>query len=231
MCDDHAASGLTADAESGLSRRHFLHATAAAGAAAALFRKIPRLPLHSAARPADADGNSAYSMAMHVHSSFSEQSGPRSAWSRPARGRSRSAQPGRSANAAPMTAGRCPCGSSPAASGPIPARTVFTPGLRSRRRISTGKDTGIGHFPSGGCGRRVADRHLHRRHPAGVAGAPGPGRPAGQRRAENHPLPHPARRCPAHPHQRLAASTLTSARPSQRPRKEAPGNAVYCLAR
>jgi hypothetical protein len=75
MCDDHAASGLTADAESGLSRRHFLHATAAAGAAAALFRKIPRLPLHSAARAADADGNSAYSMAMHVHSSFSEQSG------------------------------------------------------------------------------------------------------------------------------------------------------------
>lgn len=75
MCDDHAASSLTANAESGLSRRHFLHATAAAGAAAALFRKIPRLPLHSAARAADADGNSAYSMAMHVHSSFSEQSG------------------------------------------------------------------------------------------------------------------------------------------------------------
>ena len=75
MCDDHTASSLTADAESGLSRRHFLHATATAGAAVALFRKIPRLPLRSAARAADADGNSAYSMTMHVHSSFSEQSG------------------------------------------------------------------------------------------------------------------------------------------------------------
>ena len=52
-----------------------MHATAAVGAAAVLFRKIPRLPLRSASRAVAADGNSAYSMAMHVHSSFSEQSG------------------------------------------------------------------------------------------------------------------------------------------------------------
>jgi hypothetical protein len=52
-----------------------LHGTAVAAAAAALFRKIPRLPLRSAAREVAADGTSAYSMAMHVHSSFSEQSG------------------------------------------------------------------------------------------------------------------------------------------------------------
>ena len=52
-----------------------MHATAAVGAAAVLFRKIPRLPLRSASRAVAADGNSAYSMAMHVHSSSSEQSG------------------------------------------------------------------------------------------------------------------------------------------------------------
>lgn len=38
-----------------------------------MFSKFPRLPLHSAAREVAADGNSAYSMAMHIHSSFSEQ--------------------------------------------------------------------------------------------------------------------------------------------------------------
>jgi len=58
-----------------LTRRNFIHGTAAAGAAAALLRKFPRLPLHSPARAVAADGRSAYSMAMHVHSSFSEQSG------------------------------------------------------------------------------------------------------------------------------------------------------------
>ena len=49
-----------------------MYGTAAAAAAAAL---SPRLPLRSAARAAAADGTSAYSMAMHMHSSFSEQSG------------------------------------------------------------------------------------------------------------------------------------------------------------
>lgn len=74
MCDDQHPPGQD-DAGSGLSRRHFLHGTAAVAAATALFREIPRLPLRSAARPAAADGTSAYSMAMHVHSSFSEYDG------------------------------------------------------------------------------------------------------------------------------------------------------------
>jgi hypothetical protein len=47
-------------------------------AAAALLPQLPwaaRLPLRSAARPVTANGASAYSMAMHVHSSFSEMDG------------------------------------------------------------------------------------------------------------------------------------------------------------
>ena len=52
-----------------------MHATAATAAAAALLRRSPRLPLRSAAREVAADGTAAFSMAMHVHSSFSEQSG------------------------------------------------------------------------------------------------------------------------------------------------------------
>ena len=72
MCGDEAASAQPAGAGAGLSRRQFVHGTAAAAAAAAL---LPRLPLRSAARAAAADGTSAYSMAMHIHSSFSEQSG------------------------------------------------------------------------------------------------------------------------------------------------------------
>jgi hypothetical protein len=77
MCDDQGAGSGQAAAESGISRRRALHATAAVAAAAALPR-IPlpaRLPLRPAAREATADGKSAFSMAMHVHSSFSEQSG------------------------------------------------------------------------------------------------------------------------------------------------------------
>ncbi len=72
MCGDEAASGQSETARAGVSRRQFMHGTAAAAAGAALF---PRLPLRSAARAAAADGASAYSMAMHIHSSFSEQSG------------------------------------------------------------------------------------------------------------------------------------------------------------
>ena len=52
-----------------------MHASAGAAAAAALLRRFPRLPLNSPARPVSADGLAAYSMAMHVHSSFSEQDG------------------------------------------------------------------------------------------------------------------------------------------------------------
>ncbi|HEY3733779.1 MAG TPA: hypothetical protein VGL63_07665 [Streptosporangiaceae bacterium] len=81
MCDDHAANGEPAGHQeaghgSGVSRRNFIHGTAALAAAGTLIREMPRrLPLRSAARPVAADGTSAYSMAMHVHSSFSEQSG------------------------------------------------------------------------------------------------------------------------------------------------------------
>jgi hypothetical protein len=75
MCDDQAAANPPQTAESELSRRGFLHATAAMAGTAALLKKIPRLPLRSPARAVAADGTSAYSMAMHIHSSFSEQSG------------------------------------------------------------------------------------------------------------------------------------------------------------
>ncbi len=68
MCDDHP----------GISRRTFVHGGVAVGAAAAvgLPRGLPlRLPLGSSARAVTASGASAYSMAMHIHSSFSEQNG------------------------------------------------------------------------------------------------------------------------------------------------------------
>ena len=52
-----------------------MHASAGVAVAAALLRRFPRLPLRSAARPVAVDGLAAYSMAMHVHSSFSEQDG------------------------------------------------------------------------------------------------------------------------------------------------------------
>lgn len=49
--------------------------TAGLAAAVALYRDMPRLALGSLARAATAAGESAYSMAMHIHSSFSEQDG------------------------------------------------------------------------------------------------------------------------------------------------------------
>jgi hypothetical protein len=52
-----------------------MESTAGLAAAVALLRRVPRLPLSSAARKVSAAGESAYSMAMHIHSSFSEQSG------------------------------------------------------------------------------------------------------------------------------------------------------------
>ena len=68
MCDDHA----------GLSRRTFLHEAAVLGAAAVVGVPrglAPRLPLRSPGRAVNAAGANAYSMAMHIHSSFSEQNG------------------------------------------------------------------------------------------------------------------------------------------------------------
>jgi hypothetical protein len=68
MCDDHAP----------VSRRQFLYGAAALGAAAAMRLPsglAPRLPLYSAERAAGFGGTNAYSMAMHIHSSFSEQNG------------------------------------------------------------------------------------------------------------------------------------------------------------
>jgi hypothetical protein len=70
MCEDHA-----------LPRRRFLTGTAGAAAGALLLpRHLPpglhqRLPLHSPARPISHGGTKAYSMAMHIHTSASEQSG------------------------------------------------------------------------------------------------------------------------------------------------------------
>lgn len=75
MCDDLPAQDQQQASEATLSRRHFMHGTAAAAAAVAVLGRIPRLPLWSAARDVSADSAFAYSMAMHIHSSFSEQNG------------------------------------------------------------------------------------------------------------------------------------------------------------
>jgi hypothetical protein len=84
MCEDHDGNrqppaGGSAPSRQALSRRNFLHGTAALTAGAVLLGKqarVPqRLPLRSAARPIAQDSKSAYSMAMHIHSSFSEQQG------------------------------------------------------------------------------------------------------------------------------------------------------------
>jgi hypothetical protein len=79
MCNDHPGTGQPPADGSVLSRRHFLHGTAALAAGATLLgrRSAPprRLPLRSPTRSVAPDGGSAYSMAMHVHSSFSEQQG------------------------------------------------------------------------------------------------------------------------------------------------------------
>ena len=67
--------------------------------------------------------------------------------------------------------------------------------------IRTGKDCGIGHFPSFdfGINTRVADRVDDRADPARLAQAPGPGRRPGQSRAEDAALPRAARRRPPGP--------------------------------
>ena len=71
MCKD-----ATAGPPAGLTRRKFLHDAAGIAASAVVFQKMPkRLSLASPNRPEALDGSSAYSMAMHIHSSFSEQEG------------------------------------------------------------------------------------------------------------------------------------------------------------
>jgi hypothetical protein len=75
MCDDQAADRRPKTGSAGLSRRQFMEGTAGLATAVALLRQVPRLPLGSPAREITAAGQSAYSMAMHIHSSFSEQDG------------------------------------------------------------------------------------------------------------------------------------------------------------
>jgi hypothetical protein len=71
----------TRDQETGTSRRRFIKGAAvgavalAAGGGAAFAELHRRQPVWSSARPVGPDGGRAYSMAMHVHSSFSEQCG------------------------------------------------------------------------------------------------------------------------------------------------------------
>ena len=75
MCYDQATHRRPEKTGAGLSRRRFMEAGAGLAAAVALLPRVARLPLGSAAREVNAAGESAYSMAMHVHSSFSEQRG------------------------------------------------------------------------------------------------------------------------------------------------------------
>ncbi len=79
MCDDHGDG----TADDGFSRRSFMQGAGMLAAGALLPQRpvrpgtepVQRLAMHSAARDVGFDGNLAYSMAMHVHSSFSEQDG------------------------------------------------------------------------------------------------------------------------------------------------------------
>ena len=75
MCYDQAPDGRPMTGGVGISRRQFMEGTAGLATAVALLRQVPRLPLGSPAREVTAVGQSAYSMAMHIHSSFSEQDG------------------------------------------------------------------------------------------------------------------------------------------------------------
>jgi hypothetical protein len=84
MCDDQVHDDRVhsrPDQETGTTRRRFITGAAAgaavlAGGGVALAELLrPRQPLWSPARPVGPDGSRAYSMAMHIHSSFSEQTG------------------------------------------------------------------------------------------------------------------------------------------------------------
>ena len=75
MCGDQQGTSAPPAGKPGLSRRGFLQVSAGSAAAVALLPRSARLPLHSPARAVTAGGASAYSMAMHIHSSFSEFNG------------------------------------------------------------------------------------------------------------------------------------------------------------
>ena len=88
MCDDHEHDHEHEhghDDHAGLTRRRFMHSAGLLAAAAALpdlaggpvdvDAPVSRLAPGVLARDSTFDGSLAYSMAMHVHSSFSEQSG------------------------------------------------------------------------------------------------------------------------------------------------------------
>jgi hypothetical protein len=75
MCYDQAADGRPKADATGMSRRRFMEGTAGLATAVAMLRRMPRLPLGSPDREATVAGQLAYSMAMHIHSSFSEQDG------------------------------------------------------------------------------------------------------------------------------------------------------------
>ena len=74
MCEDHAPTEKPTAQATAPSRRDVMNATAAVAAAGVVFRGFGQAAA-AAVRPAPAigaDGTSAYSMAMHIHSSFSE---------------------------------------------------------------------------------------------------------------------------------------------------------------
>ena len=82
MCDDHGSAPV-ADT-GGITRRRFMHGAGLLAATVVLPGRprqqgsaatIQRLAMRSPARDVGFDGKPAYSMAMHVHSSFSEQNG------------------------------------------------------------------------------------------------------------------------------------------------------------
>jgi hypothetical protein len=83
MCNDQVHDGQVhsgSNQDTGTTRRRFIKGAAAgavalAGGGVAFAELRPRQPLWSPARPAGPDGSRAYSMAMHIHSSFSEQAG------------------------------------------------------------------------------------------------------------------------------------------------------------
>jgi hypothetical protein len=84
VCEDHSPAGERGRVlRSALSRRRFLGTAAGVAAAAALPAACSNAPAarkaaartSGAVRDVSVDGKRAYSMAMHVHSSFSEQSG------------------------------------------------------------------------------------------------------------------------------------------------------------
>jgi chitodextrinase len=75
MCGDHQGISAPPVGKPGMSRRGFLQVSAGSAAAVGLLPRFARLPLRSLARAIAADGTSAYSMAMHIHSSFSEFNG------------------------------------------------------------------------------------------------------------------------------------------------------------